>query len=207
MRSFVRGCPASAGKIDWTGEHVDTLETARLLIRPFAPNDLDAVHHLLDVEIAWSGPGFTRAQRRERLAFYAELARWEDTGRLYGYRAVTLKDVGELVGIVGFLPVPWDARRRALLSPTDGAAAGIELEVGYALAPAHRGRGYATEALEALIAHAFGVLGVGRIVAGTGRDNAPSIALLERVGMRTFPNPYGDWPQVIGVLENPMRPP
>ena len=71
---------------------------------------------------------------------------------------------------------------------------------------AHRGRGYATEALQALIAHAFGVLGVGRLVAGTGRDNAPSIALLRRVGMRTFASPYGGWPEVIGVLENPGAP-
>jgi RimJ/RimL family protein N-acetyltransferase len=173
-----------------------------LLIRPFMPTDLDAAHRLLDLEIAWSEPSFTRAQRRERVAFYAELARWDDTGRLYGYRAVTRKEAGELVGIVGFLPVPWNARLRGLLSSSASAAGAIELEVGYALGPDHRGRGYATEALQALIAHAFGVLGIGRLVAGTDRDNAPSIALLRRVGMRTFPNPYGGWPEVIGVLEN-----
>ena len=180
---------------------MDALETARLLIRPFAPADLDAAHGLLDLDVGWSGPGFTWGQRRERVAFYGELARWDDTGRLFGYRAVVLKDTDELIGIVGFLPVLWDARRRALLSPADGAAAGLELEVGYALGPAHRGRGYATEALRALIDHAFGTLGVGRIVAGTDRDNAPSIALLERVGMRTFANPREGWPHVMGVIE------
>jgi RimJ/RimL family protein N-acetyltransferase len=81
----------------------------------------------------------------------------------------------------------------------------VELEVGYALETAHRGRGYATEALRALIDHAFAALGVGRIVAGTGADNAASVALLRRVGMRTLPNPDGGWPGVVGVLENPSR--
>jgi len=90
-----------------------------------------------------------------------------------------------------------------LLSPDDGAAAGVELEVGYALGSAYRGRGYATEAVGALIDHAFRVLGVGRLVADTGRDNARSIALLERLGMRTFENPDPGWPGVIGVLVNP----
>ena len=60
-----------------------------------------------------------------------------------------------------------------------------------------------TEAVGALIDHAFRVLGVGRLVAGTGRDNARSIALLERLGMRTFENPDPGWPGVIGVLVNP----
>jgi RimJ/RimL family protein N-acetyltransferase len=182
---------------------VDRLETARLLIRPFTPDDLDAAHVLLDEELAWSGRGYTREQRRERLAFYTELARWSDTGSLYGYRAVTPKESGALIGICGFVPVLWKARQRALLSPDDGAAAGVELEVGYALGSAYRGRGYATEAVGALIDHAFRALGVGRLVAGTGRDNARSIALLERLGMRTFENPDPGWPGVIGVLVNP----
>ena len=187
---------------------MDTLETARLWVRPFTEEDLDAGHRLLDVDLRWSGPGFTRERRRGRLAFYSALARWDDTGRLYGYRAITLKPAGDLIGLCGFLPCLWSARRRALLAPAAGPAggaprAGLELEVGYALGAAHRGRGYATEALRALLDHAFATLGVGRVVAGTGADNAPSIALLRRVGMRTFPNPHGGWPGVIGVLEHP----
>jgi RimJ/RimL family protein N-acetyltransferase len=182
---------------------VDTLETARLWVRPFSPEDLDAAHRLLDGDLRWSGPGVTRERRRERLAFYAALAQWDDTGRLYGYRAITLKPGGDLIGLCGFLPCLWSARRRALFVAGEAPRAALELELGYALGTAHRGRGYATEALGALIDHAFTALGVGRLVAGTGADNAASIALLQRVGMRTFANPYGGWPGVIGVLENP----
>jgi ribosomal-protein-alanine N-acetyltransferase len=183
---------------------VNSLETARLRIRPFSIGDLDAAHALLDDDLAWSGAGYTREQRRGRLAFYAELARWSDTGCLYGYRAVTLKESGSLVGICGFIPVLWKARHRALLSTDQAAtAAGLELEVGYALGSAHRGRGYATEAVGAINDHAFRTLGIGRLVAGTGRDNARSVALLQRLGMRTFENPDPGWPEVIGVLVNP----
>jgi RimJ/RimL family protein N-acetyltransferase len=166
-------------------------------------DDLDAAHQLLDADLEWSGPGFTRDRREERLRFYVALAEWDDTRRLFGYRAITLKPTDELVGICGFIPGWWDAEDRALFDPGEHPAAALELEVGYALGSAHRGQGYATEALQALIDHAFGALGVGRLVAGTGRENVGSIALLRRVGMRTFPNPRPGWPEVIGVLEKP----
>ena len=168
-------------------------------------NDLDAAHALLDRDVQWSGPNFTLEQRHERLQFYIALSQWNDAGRLYGYRAITRKTTGELIGICGFIPVLWSARQRALLSPAKDRFSALELEIGYALGTAHRGAGYATEALKALIEHGFADLGVGRILAGTGKDNPESIALLQRVGMRTFPNPEVGWPELIGVLENGSR--
>ena len=59
-----------------------------------------------------------------------------------------------------------------------------EAEVGFTLAPAHQGKGYATEALRGLLGYAFGTLGLHRTVAVTDALNAPAAALLERVGMR-----------------------
>jgi hypothetical protein len=95
---------------------VDVLETARLVIRPFAPEDLDAAHQILDRDLAWTGPGYTRERRRARLEFYASLADWADTGRLFGYRAV-VRRVGMVTaanpdreavwpGVVGVLEAP-----------------------------------------------------------------------------------------------------
>jgi RimJ/RimL family protein N-acetyltransferase len=46
---------------------METLETARLLIRPFTMDDLEEVHRLLDLDIQWAGPGFPLERRRERL--------------------------------------------------------------------------------------------------------------------------------------------
>jgi RimJ/RimL family protein N-acetyltransferase len=48
----------------------------------------------------------------------------------------------------------------------------------------HQGKGYASEAVRLLLHYAFDTLGKHRMVAITDAKNAPSIALLERLGMR-----------------------
>lgn len=58
------------------------------------------------------------------------------------------------------------------------------LEVGYIFAPASGGRGYATEAVRALVDLAFGPLGARRVIARLDDRNRPSAALLERLGFR-----------------------
>jgi len=63
----------------------------------------------------------------------------------------------------------------------DGARGG---EIGYALAPAHQGRGLASEALRLAIAHAFDVLELARIEADVDPRNEASWRLLERLGFR-----------------------
>lgn len=57
-------------------------------------------------------------------------------------------------------------------------------EIGYTMAPEHQGVGYATEAVRALIAYAFGSLDVSRIHAITDARNDRSIRLVQRLGMR-----------------------
>jgi [ribosomal protein S5]-alanine N-acetyltransferase len=55
-------------------------------------------------------------------------------------------------------------------------------EIGYGLSPAHWGRGYALEAMHALIPRIFTSLRLRRIEAEVDPRNAPSIGLLERLG-------------------------
>lgn len=57
------------------------------------------------------------------------------------------------------------------------------VDIGYAFLRAHRGRGYAFEAARAVAAHARR-LGVERLAAIVDPDNAASIALLRKLGMR-----------------------
>jgi RimJ/RimL family protein N-acetyltransferase len=52
------------------------------------------------------------------------------------------------------------------------------------LDPAFGGRGYATEAVRAVIALCFGPLGLRRVHAGCVASNEASWRLMERVGMR-----------------------
>ncbi len=59
-----------------------------------------------------------------------------------------------------------------------------EAEIGWAFSPSHQGRGYATEAVRALLRVCFEDLGLRRVVASAFADNEPSWRLMERVGMR-----------------------
>jgi len=58
-----------------------------------------------------------------------------------------------------------------------------DVDLGYAFLPRYRGRGYAFEAAQALVAHARR-LGIPRLAAITTPANAASIGLLLRLGMR-----------------------
>lgn len=58
------------------------------------------------------------------------------------------------------------------------------LELGVHLRFEHWGRGYASEAARAAIAHAFGALAIRQLVAGHHPENRASRRLLERLGFR-----------------------
>jgi len=61
---------------------------------------------------------------------------------------------------------------------------GIDTEISYQLLPEWWGRGYATEAVQAVITHALTSLGLPRVIAETQIANIASCRLLERIGMR-----------------------
>ena len=52
------------------------------------------------------------------------------------------------------------------------------------VAPSHQRRGFATEAVTALLDHLFGRLQKHRVLASVDPRNLPSVALFQRVGMR-----------------------
>jgi RimJ/RimL family protein N-acetyltransferase len=60
----------------------------------------------------------------------------------------------------------------------------VQAEVGWVLDPAHRGHGYATEAVRELLRYSFEDLGLRRVTANCFLDNDTSWRLMERVGMR-----------------------
>lgn len=83
--------------------------------------------------------------------------------------SVERREDGVLVGDVG-------------LSRADGEPGVIKL--GYTIDPAHQRRGYATEAIGALVAYAFDALGADVVRAYADAENAASIRVAEKVGMR-----------------------
>ena len=122
----------------------------------------------------------------------AEVARWLPfaPGTLEDYRAKFLEPdrlaktlvierdgavIGDLMLAVGD---GWAQREVA------EQARAVEAEVGYVLDPSYGGRGYATEAVEALLRLCFDDLGLRRVTAGCFADNVASWRLMERLGMR-----------------------
>lgn len=186
---------------------VPVLETERLLIRPFALDDLDACHRLFDLEAKMEEQ--SRDERRQWLTWavmnYAELDKLGQPP--YGDRAVVLKATGHLVGSVGIVPCLAPFGVLPSFGPVSDpqAARRSTPEVGlfWALMVDYRGRGYATEAARALIHYAFTTLNLRCIVATTEYDNEASQAVMQRLGMSVERNPYQEpgWFQVVGVLE------
>lgn len=82
-------------------------------------------------------------------------------------RPVTDAERPALIGIAGYVNPP----------TFDGAVA-----IGYAIAAEHHRRGYATEAVAALLAHAFAAPGVRVVVATTYATHLPSIRVLQKTG-------------------------
>lgn len=78
------------------------------------------------------------------------------------------RETGTVVGDVG-------------ISPAEDEPGVIK--VGYTMAPAHQGRGYATEAVQALVAYAFETLAADVVRAYADADNVRSIRVMEKVAM------------------------
>lgn len=145
------------------------LHTARLVLRPFAGTDAeDLLRVFADPEVVryWSTGAWTDIAQAE--AMIAETRQAYREGGLYRY-AIALRDTDRLIGICNLRGF-FEQNRRC--------------ELGYALAQAHWGHGYAAEALEALLEHAFGQLDLNRIEADIDPRNEASARLLERLGFR-----------------------
>ena len=147
------------------------LETDRLLLRPFAPSDHDALHAIFSkeevVRYLYEGPhDEDEVQRRLDVKItQRSIERPGDILRL----AVLSKANGRVIGDV---VLHWmdDEHRSA--------------EVGFALHPDHQGKGYTTEAVQVLLRVAFEVLGLHRVFGRTEARNVASARVMEKLGMR-----------------------
>lgn len=91
---------------------------------------------------------------------------------------------GVMVGHVGFHypPAPVAEALATTFTGLREPAQGGVSEIGYTIFEPFRGRGYATEAVRALVDWGFKEMGLGAALACTAPSNAPSRKVLERVG-------------------------
>lgn len=182
------------------------LETDRLTIRDFAPEDFETVHRILDLEGAF-GDGITRDERHHWLDW--SIMNYQAFASLYqppwGDRAVTLKETGEVIGVVGYTTMFHPLTE--MLEGKSPSTAHWHPEMGlfWVITPSHQGKGCAAEAAKALIDYAFEHFNLKRIVANTEFDNLASQGVMKKLGMTLSRNPdkEPEWFEVLGVLERP----
>jgi ribosomal-protein-alanine N-acetyltransferase len=146
------------------------IETARLRIRPVEESDVDGAHRVYGDPEAMRYVGADGAPRtREQTA--AGVTRMIEGQERNGFSlwAVELRETGEMIGICGVVHV-------------DGT--GPDVELVYEFQRSAWGNGYATEAARACLAAALGPLGLKRVVALAYPENAQSIRIMQKLGMR-----------------------
>jgi [ribosomal protein S5]-alanine N-acetyltransferase len=140
--------------------------TARLSLRPITAEDVSAVvadRRRSDWAADYPAEG---DQVIARLLTRTGLPA-NDQARRFGHRVVVERDTGTVVGGIGF----------------HGPPQGGEVEIGYGIVPSRQRRGYATEAVRAMVADVLKVDGVHTVIAHVDLDNPASIRVLEKSGM------------------------
>lgn len=145
--------------------------TDRLLLRRFAPTDLDALAAVFAKREVWEFPhgrAFTRAETAAFIEHQSE--HWDACG--FGLWIAIERISDRVVGYTGlcvpmFLPEVLPA-----------------VEVGWRFDPDVWGRGYASEAARAALDQAFTTLGLPEVCSIPQADNAASVAVADRIGMR-----------------------
>ena len=100
----------------------------------------------------------------------------------YGLYVLERKEDGAFMGFTGLQKVPF----KAAFTPAT--------EIAWRLDYAFWGKGYASEAAKAVLAHGFDAQGLDEIVAFTVHDNVRSIGVMENVGMSRVKGGAFDYP-------------
>lgn len=165
-----------------------SLRTERLTLRRWRDRDLEPWAAMnADPQVREHlGDLLTREQSDASVArFEADFDR-----RGFGWWAVEVRSTGAFIGFTG-------------LDEVDDGMPFTGVEIGWRLARAAWGQGYATEAARAVLAHGFGTLGLPEILAVTTAANFRSQAVMRRIGMTRDPADDFDDPT---APEGPLRP-
>lgn len=144
------------------------VETDRLCLRRFTPDDAGALHRAIysDPEVMLFLPGrVPRSLQRtaDVIDFFAD--HWQH--HHFGAWAVEHREEGALIGQAGLQYLP--------NSP--------QVEVFYAIGSAYWGQGFATEAAHAALRYGFEELKLERVIGLVALENAASERVLRKLGM------------------------
>jgi [ribosomal protein S5]-alanine N-acetyltransferase len=145
------------------------IETDRLIISHFSIDDAAFILKLVN------SPGWLQYIGDRNVKNLDDARQYLENGPLksytqwgFGLYRAALKNTNTAIGMCGLI------KRQEL----------EDIDIGFALLPAYAGQGYAHEAASAVLNHATKHLGLQRIAAITMVDNAASMKLLQKLGLR-----------------------
>lgn len=154
--------------------NIPILETARLILRAFTLVDFDAyVAYWGDENVTrWTGGGRPLGRSEAWPKFLQHPGHWAMRG--FGFWAVEEKATSAMIGEVGFIDLKRDYDPKVNDVP----------EIGWVLAPAAQGKGYATEAARGCLAWGREHFGPIRVIAAVNVENIASIRVAEKCGFQ-----------------------
>lgn len=145
------------------------IRTKRLLLRCLLPGDADSLFEYRSHPEVCLFQSWEPESLQEVRLFINKMAKVELNKTGWHQIGIALQTDGSLIGDCGIHILETDSRLA---------------EIGITIAPAQQSRGYATEALNAILNLLFRGLGKHRVFASVDPRNLPSMALMERVGLR-----------------------
>ena len=143
------------------------LHGQQVILREFTSGDLaDSLRIVGDDEVTSWLSFDSRSEDQARTMLDGIVARARQEPRTEYYLAVALPADSAVIGFARL-----------------GLAGVRAAKLGFAIRHSDWGRGYATDAARTLITFGFGELGLHRISAAAGPDNAASVAVIKRLGM------------------------
>jgi ribosomal-protein-alanine N-acetyltransferase len=162
------------------GAEVAELRTGRLILRNWRDADREPFAALnMDPQVM---EHFASGLPREQSDVFADRIRAAIDEQGWGLWAVEVAETGEFIGFTGLQP--------CVGLPVEG------VEIGWRLARAAWGHGFATEAAIAARDFGFTMLGLPEVVAVTATTNLRSQAVMRRIGMVRDPEGDFDHPRV-----------
>lgn len=146
------------------------LETPMLTLREVTLDDAPAIQAYTAQESQWRQQAMEPAEfldSRKRIERYRDHRGPDDARRLFAYVAHE-KSTGTLVG---------QASLSRMMHPKIAS-------VGFGVAEAQAGKGFATEVAARMLAFAFNDIGINRVTAEIAVENVASQRIAEKIGMR-----------------------
>lgn len=148
---------------------IPTLKTQRLILRPMLESDFEAYcDYGMDAEVMkYIRPIGTKKEVHE--AFTGFQKDWDGAEGQWMALAVEFEETGDLIGDVGFRYKSKEHQH---------------IEIGYKFNQTFHGKGYGSEAMDALIAHINQHWKFHKLVAYCDVRNTASYKLMQRYGMK-----------------------